>query len=88
MSEGKYGRLPKPKDRSKSRVAVGLGDVTLEPQHDKAGEWAEEGDTYVPHHAKPAPEEGLLARLGRTVSEAASSVSRPWARLTDDDEEK
>jgi hypothetical protein len=83
MSEGRYGRLPKPKDRSRG-MHVELGEVTLEPS-DKAREYEEEtGEEYRPHK-KPAPRESALARVGR---ELAASVSRPWARFTgkDDDE--
>lgn len=86
MSEGKYGHLPKPKDRSRG-VRVSLGDVTLRPTHDKASEWEEEDDERH-EHPKKAPEESMLAKVGRMASEVLGSASRPWARLMKDDEEK
>lgn len=73
MSEGKYGRLPKPKDRT--RVAVRVGDVSLAPIHDKASEWEEEDDSYHAH-AKPAPrEESMSSRIARALGDFAKQAS-------------
>ena len=88
MSEGKYPRMPKPKDKSGARLK--FGELRFESKADRdAREHEEEtGDPLPARHEKRAPEESMLARLGRSLSEAAGSVSRPWARLMDDDEEK
>ncbi|MBK7865224.1 MAG: hypothetical protein IPJ65_42825 [Archangiaceae bacterium] len=87
MSEGRYGRLPKPKDRSKG-VSVKMGEVSLTPEHDKAGEWEEEGDTYHAHAKKPrVAEESMLAKLGRMAGELGASAGRPWSKMMGDDDE-
>lgn len=87
MSEGKYGRLPKPKDRSKG-ISVTVGDVSLKPTRES--EWEEEGDEYHAHPKKKA-EESAVAKASRVVSELAASVSRPWGKFLkgkDDDEDR
>lgn len=87
MSEGKYGRLPRPKDRTK--VTVSVGDVAVAPAHDKAAEWEEEGEAYRPHAKRAAPhEESMMAKLGRMAQEATGSISKPWARMMDDKDDE
>jgi hypothetical protein len=81
--EGKYGRLPRPKDRS-GGVSVRLGELALNPAHDKAAEWEEEGGTLRPH-PKTQPEESLTDRLSRAASKLTAST--PWARLLGDDKD-
>lgn len=54
----------------------------------KKAEYEEEGGEYIPREKPKAKEESALARLGDVVSKAAGAVSRPWASLMDDDEEK
>lgn len=87
MSEGKYGRLPQPKDRTRRKVDVSLGSLELKPEHDKAGEWAEEGDVLRPH-AEHKPEESTVAKLGRLASELGAAGGGAWSRFMKDDEEK
>lgn len=87
MSEGRYGRLPKPKDRSLKGVSVKMGEVSLTPEHDKAGEWDEEGDTYHEHQKKPA-EESMLAKLGRMAGHLGATAASPWAKLMGDDDDE
>lgn len=85
MSEGRYPRMPKPKDRSKG-VSVTMGEVSLKPT--KEALWEEEDDVYHPH-AKKAPEESLLSKVSRLAGELGAGASRPWAKLLgdkDDDE--
>lgn len=85
MSEGKYPRLPKPKDRSK--LTVTLGTPELVAKHDKEGEWAEEGDAYRPHE-KRAAEPSTTDRIKKMASELGAAVSSPWARLLKKDDEE
>lgn len=72
MSEGKYGRLPKPKDRT--RVVTRIGDISLSPIHDKASEWEEEDDSYHAH-PKAAPEESVTSRIARALGDFAKRAS-------------
>lgn len=90
MSEGKYGRLPKPKDRRTIKgVDVDIGDVSLEPDHDvdvKMGELALTPD-YDPAD-KAAAEVAANARRHdirkRDEYEEEDDTYHPhhaWARL-------
>ena len=87
MSEGQYPRMPKPKD--KSARALKLGELSLETDEERnRREYAEEtGDEMPAKKAKKAPEESMLAKLGRLASEASAGVSRPWSKLMKGDDE-
>lgn len=80
MSEGRYGgRLPKPKDKTK--VTLRIGDVSLAPAHDKAAEWAEEGESLMPHAVHPAAPESPLSKVGRAAGGAGADIGSAAAAL-------
>ena len=90
MSEGRYPRMPKPKD--KSHRSLEIGEVTLETRDDrKRREYAEEtGDEMPAKRERKATPESMLAKVARVAGEFGASVSKPWSKLTgekDEDEE-
>lgn len=102
MSEGKYPRMPKPKDRSKRHIALDIGEVELkpttsvefgelelEPDRDKAAEYKEEtGDEYEEPKRRPRAPDSMVARLKKAAGNLSAQASKPWARfLRDDDDE-
>lgn len=88
MSEGKYGKLPKPKDRSK-HVDVTMGEVSLTPTHDKAGEWEEEGEALTPHPAhQERHQTTAMERIKMAAESLGAAATRPWAKLMGDKDDE